>query len=170
MPRDRQINVWLTAATVLCLEALRAPGQSQADVITELLLAECERRWHDFAQSGEEDLAGRYANALWHFDHEAGRTDTGRRPSPPRRGQFWDRWPEPEEAELAAALAAAWRAMGSQRTLGGCMLGAVLAELRALAAGAGNLPAEHPVCRRCARALQAYRALRAPATTEVTGA
>ncbi|MDE3075216.1 MAG: hypothetical protein KGJ86_07280 [Chloroflexota bacterium] len=171
MPRDHQLNVRLTAATMLCLEALRAPGESQADVITDLLLAECERRWHGFAQTGEEELAGRYANALWHFDHEAGRTDTGRRPSPPRRGQFWDRWPAPEETELAAALAAAWQATGSRRTLAGCMAGAVLAEVRALLAGAGDLPADHPARQRCAQALQAYRTLVAPsATPEVTGA
>lgn len=171
MPRDRQLNVRLTAATVLCLETLRAPNESQADVITNLLLRECEHRWQALAQSGEEDLAGRYATALWHFDHEAGRTDTGRRPEPPRRGQFWNRWPDPDEAELAASLVAAWRATGSARTLSGCMVAAMLSEVRALlAGGAGGLPAEHPAHRRCARALDAYGALRVRgATAEATG-
>lgn len=169
MARNRQLNVRLTPATLTCLEALRIPGESQADVITTLLLRECERRCDSLAQAGEEEHAGRYANALWDFDHEAGRTDRGRRPSPPRRGQFWDRWPQPEEVELAAALAAAWRAMGSRRTLAGCMVAALLTEIRALLTGDAALPAEHPARRRCARALEAHDALFARPATEATG-
>lgn len=170
MARSRQLNVRLTPATLLCLEALRGPRQSQADLLSGLLISECERRQDSFAQAGDEERAGDYADALWHFDHEAGRTDGGRRPSPPHHGQFWDRRPEPEEAELAAALAAAWNALGSRRTLSGLMVSGLLTEIRGLVAPDSSLPTDHPARRRCARALAAYNALFARPATEATGA
>lgn len=82
MARSRQVNVRLTEGELACLEAVRGHHQSQADAIAQLVILECERRWHYFGQTCDEEHAARFANALWLLDHEDGRQDTGRPPRP----------------------------------------------------------------------------------------
>ena len=85
MTRNRQLNVRLTDAEFACLEVLRGRWQSQADLIAELAVTECERRWHVFGQACDEDGAAPFAAALWSFDHQGARGFTGRPPKLPAR-------------------------------------------------------------------------------------
>lgn len=155
MARTRQLNIRLTPAEMACLEAVRGFRQSQADAVMQLVLTECERRWHDHGRSGNEETAGFYANALWDYDHEAGRSWSGRPPTPPRQIQVWNRWASAQEIELADAVTAAWRAAGIQRTVTGVMTTALVQACEALLTEAGRTSAH--LRDRCAQALAAYR-------------
>ena len=84
MARTRQLNVRMTVGEMACLEAIRGCSRSQADLISELVIHECERLWHHFGTHMDEDRAAPYADALWLLDHEAGKEWTGRRPTTPR--------------------------------------------------------------------------------------
>ncbi len=84
MARTRQLNIRLTDGEFACLEAVRGPGRSQADLIVDLVLRECERSWHACGTYMDEAGAAPYADALWMFDHEVGKEWTGRRPTIPR--------------------------------------------------------------------------------------
>jgi hypothetical protein len=84
MARNRQLNVRLTEGEVACLEAIRGRRQSQADLIAELAIRECERLWHEFGRAGDEEGAAPFADALWILDHEQRCSHTGRPPRPPR--------------------------------------------------------------------------------------
>jgi hypothetical protein len=85
LARTRQLNIRLTDGEMACLEAVRGPGRSQADLVADLVLQECERRWHSCGTCMDEDGAAPYADALWILDHEVGKEWTGRRPTLPRR-------------------------------------------------------------------------------------
>jgi hypothetical protein len=66
-----------------CLEAVRGRGRSQADLVAQLVVQECERLWHEFGTQMDENSATPYADALWLPDHETGKEWTGRPPTVP---------------------------------------------------------------------------------------
>ncbi len=83
LARTRQLNVRLTEGEMACLEAVRGRRRSQADLVAQLVIKECERLWHEFGTQMDEDSAAPHADALWLLDHETGKEWTGRPPTLP---------------------------------------------------------------------------------------
>lgn len=159
MARTRQLNIRFTPAEMACLQAVRGVRQSQADAVARLVLAECERRRHEWGCAGDEEMAGLYAHVLWDYDHETGRGFSGRPPTPPRQIQVWHRRASIEEVELGDALAAAWRTLGNDATVSRIMSAALVQACEALLADARISARDR---RRCTQALAAYRAQHTP--------
>lgn len=88
MFRSRQLNVRLSDGELACLEAIRGARRSQADLIAEMAIQECERLWHHWGTRMDEGRAAPYADALWLLDHELGKDFSGRPPTPPRKARL----------------------------------------------------------------------------------